>query len=316
MNNEETKVEDLYRCWIGIKEKSVRPNTVRNYRERYERNVRPIIGDLKVSEVKPFHCQQILNEMAERGYTASTINLAKITISNMFDFGVQNDLILKNPCSKGVRASIGKEATKREALTIEQQRKFMAGVKGNVYENQYIFLLQTGLRTGEMMGLRWSDIDLEAGLLRVKQTMAYNYKTGEWRVGPPKSGSGYRSVPLTEEAARILRKQKAARAKCGIVLPEWRDYVFLGEAGVPTKNSAYDAMLYKLCDRIGIPRVSMHMLRHTFATRCIEAGMKPKTLQTILGHANISITMNLYVHTTEEEKIREMMNVSKALRVV
>jgi hypothetical protein len=86
--------------------------------------------------------------------------------------------------------------------------------------------------------------------------------------------------------------------------------------GSPIKNSTYDTALFKICDKVGIPRFSMHILRHTFATRCIEGGMKSKTLQMILGHSNIGITMNLYVHTTEEEKIKEIQMVEDALKVI
>lgn len=82
------------------------------------------------------------------------------------------------------------------------------------------------------------------------------------------------------------------------------------------ENSTYDTGIYKACDRAKIPRFSMHVLRHTFATRCIEAGMTPKTLQTILGHSNIGITMNLYVHTTDEQKNLEMDRVAEALKVI
>lgn len=95
-----------------------------------------------------------------------------------------------------------------------------------------------------------------------------------------------------------------------------RNIVFLCKKGTPVKNSTYDTMLFKLCDKAGIERFSMHVLRHTFATRCIEAGMKPKTLQTILGHSNIGITMNLYVHTTEEQKHKEIDLIADALKVI
>lgn len=97
---------------------------------------------------------------------------------------------------------------------------------------------------------------------------------------------------------------------------KWSEFVFLCRSGTPVKNSTYDTALFKICDRAGIDRFSMHILRHTFATRCIEGGMKPKTLQMLLGHSNIGITMNLYVHTTEEEKKKELDLVAKALKVV
>jgi integrase len=186
-DDKEIRVKDWYLYWIDLKEKTVRPNTHRNYRERYLRNIDPVIGKMKLKDVKPFACQQIMNRMAEQGYTSSTIYQARIALFNMFDYAVQNDVIIKNPCNKTVKANIGKEVSKKEALTIEQQKKFLYGIKGNAYENQYAFLLQTGLRTGEMVGLRWSDIDFEKRILHVNQTMEYRYNVGEWRVGPPKS---------------------------------------------------------------------------------------------------------------------------------
>ena len=121
---------------------------------------------------------------------------------------------------------------------------------------------------------------------------------------------------MTEEAIEILRLQKKKNQSIDIISLEWRELIFLCRKGTPVKNSTYDTMLFKLCDKAGIPKFSMHVLRHTFATRCIEAGMIPKTLQTILGHSNIGITMNLYVHTTEEQKHKEIDRIAEALKVV
>lgn len=123
-------------------------------------------------------------------------------------------------------------------------------------------------------------------------------------------------VPLTDEAIRILEDQKAKNKKLTLISFEWRDIVFLCKKGTTVKNSTYDTGLFKYCERIGIPRFSMYVLRHTFATRCIEGGMKPKTLQQILGYSNIGITMNLYVHITEDEKQKEIDLVADALKVV
>lgn len=309
-------VDAWYDYWIGIKKQTVRPNTVRNYSERYERNIKNVIGSKLLTEVKPVHCQKIFSDMAEEGYKTTTIYQTRITLFNMLEFAKENDVLIVNPCKKSLKSNMGKPSEKKEALTIDVQKKFLGAVVGYSYENQYRFVLQTGLRTGEMIGLKWSDIDFKNRTMKIERTMEYRYKVGEWRIGPPKSQSGYRTVPLTEEAVRILENQRKKNKSLKIIPMKWKDFVFLRRKGTPVKNSTYDTGLFKYYDRAGIPRFSMHVLRHTFATRCIEAGMKPKTLQKILGHSNIGITMNLYVHITEDEKHREIDLVADALKVI
>lgn len=122
--------------------------------------------------------------------------------------------------------------------------------------------------------------------------------------------------PNTVRNYRERYHRNISKVKIKVIPMEWADQVFLCRKGEPVKNSTYDTALFKLCDKVGIKRFSMHVLRHTFATRCIEAGMMPKTLQKILGHSNIGITMNLYVHITEDEKHKEIELVAGALKVI
>lgn len=309
-------VDAWFEYFIGIKKKTVRPNTVRNYTERYEANIKPVIGKMLLTDVKPLHCQKIFLDMAEDGYRTSTLYQTRIALYTMFELAKENDVLRYNPCKKSVKSDMGKPSDKKEALTIEVQKRFLEGATGQSYENQYRFLLQTGLRTGELVGLKWEHVDFENRVLSIEQSMEYRYKVGEWRIGEPKSKSGYRKIPLTEEAIRILKAQKEKNRKIKKIPEEWLEYIFLSRKGEPVKNSTYDTALFKICDKVGIKRFSMHVLRHTFATRCIEAGMKPKTLQKILGHSSIQITMNLYVHVTEEEKQKEIELVAEALKVI
>lgn len=307
-------VDAWFEYWIDLKKKTVRPNTVRNYSERYERNIKNVIGNKLLTEVKPIHCQKIFSDMADEGYKTTTIYQTRIALYNMLEFAKENEVIITNPCKKSVKSDIGKPSDKKEALTIDDQRRFLAAAKGQSYEYQYRFALQTGLRTGELVGLKWEDINFERKTLTIERSMEFRYKVGEWRVGPPKSKSGYRTIPLTDEAICILKAPKEKNRKLKVIDKEWADTVFLCRKGQPVKNSTYDTALFKICDKAGIKRFSMHVLRHTFATRCIEGGMMPKTLQKILGHSNIGITMNLYVHITEEEKQKEIDLVAEALK--
>lgn len=172
------------------------------------------------------------------------------------------------------------------------------------------------LTKAELVGLKWEDVDLDAKMIHIRRSMEYCHSAKEWRIGEPKSKSGYRSIPLTEEACALLKNQKKKNQEIKEISAEWSEFVFLCRKGTPIKNSTYDTALFKICDKAEIPRFSMHVLRHTFATRCIEGGIKPKTLQILLGHSNIGITMNLYVHTTEEEKKKEIDLVAAALQAV
>lgn len=315
MNAAEMTVDAWYDYWIDIKKRTVRPNTVRNYSERYNRNIKEIIGNLLIINVKPTHCQLIFTKMADEGYRSSTIYQTRIALFNLLEFAKDSDIIQVNPCKKTVKSNIGLPSSKKEALTIDNQRKFLNAAVNTSYEYQFRFALQTGLRTGELVGLKWSDIDFDNRTITITRSMEYRHSVGEWRVGPPKSASGNRVVPLTEEAVKILKLQKAKNKEIQVIPIEWAEQVFLCKKGTPVKNSTYDTALFKLCDKAGIEHFSMHVLRHTFATRCIEAGMTPKTLQKILGHSNLGITMNLYVHVTEETKLKEINLVSDALMV-
>jgi integrase len=309
-------VDSWYEYWIDIKKKTVRYNTVRNYKERYTKNIKPVIGCMLLKDVKPIHCQKIFNIMADEGYSSSTMYQTRIALYNLLEYAKESDVILNNPCKKSVRSDIGKPTKKKEALTRDIQRIFLESAEGQSYEDQFRFVLQTGLRTGELVGLKWEDVDFCNRKLKIQRSMEYRHSTGEWRVGPPKSKSGYRTITLTHEAVAILKHQKEKNKNIKVIPLEWKDFIFLCKNGTPIKNSTYDTALFKICDKAMIPKFSMHVLRHTFATRCIEAGMKPKTLQTVMGHSSINITMNLYVHTTDDEIQKEMDSVAAGLMVV
>lgn len=309
-------VEAWFDYWIeNIKGDSIKPNTIRNYKERFIHNIKEYIGRMPLRDVKPMHCQNVLNQMKD-SYKSSTIYQTRMALYCMFSDAAENDIIPKNPVTKSVKYDIGKESKESRALTINEQIKFLEVAKNTSNYNQYAFVLQTGLRTGEMIGLKWSDVDFINKEITIERSVEFRYSVGEWRVGEPKSKAGYRKIPLTEEAIKILKDQKEKLKKLKVVNFEFSDYVFLNRKGMPTKNSTYDSTLFKLCDKAGLERFSMHVLRHTFATRCIEANMRPKTLQVILGHSNVGVTMNLYVHVTEDERQNEVRKIEGALKVV
>lgn len=319
MNNPtDMMVDTWYDYWIDVKKKTVKYRTLQNYITSYDKHIKPVIGEMLLKNVKSINCQQIFSNMTQRGLKTSTIQLTRTTLYSLFETAKDNDLITANPCKKSVKCA-GKSSEKKEALTIETQKIFLEAIKGRSYENQYRLILQTGLRVGELIGLKWEDVDFEKRTLKIERSVGHQWvKNGKrkWMVGEPKTKSGYRTIPLTDEAIRILKNQKEKDLKIKVVQMEWMDYIFINSNGNLIDSNTYDKVLYKICDSVKIERFSIHILRHTFATRCIEGGMKPKTLQKILGHSNIGITMNLYVHTTEEEKQKEMDMVADVLKAI
>lgn len=323
-------VDAWFNRWLKDVVGNRAPNTLRNYRERYEHNVQPFIGSMLLRDVKPMDCQMILNAM-ESDYAGSTIRQTYMTMGTFFKSAKDNGFIDRHPMD-GVRYTKPVRAVDDiHFLTVDEQKRFLEAAKGSHNYAQYALILETGLRTGEMIGLTWDAIDWAKRTLTVNKTLEFRYKQDEWRAGPPKTESSYRTIPLTDTAYDILReiydtreyRNESNRLSTVLTFMDrktgqkrklvMRDLVFINwRTGKPAKNSSYDTHLYKLCDEAGIKRFCMHALRHTYATRAIESGMQPKVLQKLLGHASITTTMNRYVHVTDDSMKKAVAQFAKA----
>lgn len=313
--NSDMTVNAWFDYWISeIKSGNIRESTRRTTTERYENAIKPIIGDMIVADVKPLHCQKVLSDMASKNRNG-TIGKSRAVMHDLFESAVENGMIAKNPVAKSVKAKSEIDDKEVNVLGVQEQKDFESVLGDGVMDHVFRFALQTGMRSGELCGLKWSDIDFDSGLINLSRTLV-NIKGMGLVEQQPKTKNGYRTVPLTEKAKDILQRQKERILNQTRISMQYHDYVFLSKNGTPMWRTNLNTRLYHICKRYDFPHISMHCLRHTFATRCIESGMNPKILQKILGHSTISMTMDLYVHATEEAKIEEMKAVEKSLKVV
>ncbi len=218
-------VNDWFEYWQENIVSDRAPNTRRNHRERYKINIRPHVGKMMLSEVKPMHCKKILNDMKDQ-YAGSTILQTYITMGTLFKSALDNDLIRNHPMD-GVNLNAPvKERNDIRFLSVDEQKRFLETAKRSHNYYQYAFVLETGLRTGELIGLTWDAIDFEKKTLTVNKTLEYRHDNKYWRAGPPKTVHSYRTIPLTSRAIESGMQPKVLQ-------------MLLGHASIQTTMNTY-----------------------------------------------------------------------------
>lgn len=317
-------VDAWFNSWIDTyKQDIVAENTTKNYKCRYEANIKNEIGKKKLNDVTHMDCQKILNKMYNRAYALGTIQQTRITLHAMFKDAVLNKYMKENPAQNLVIKTKTTE-TERRVLSNSEQKEFIKYAQNTMYYNAFALALNTGLRQGEVSGLQWRDIDFEKRTLHVNRTLLDD----PLHFGKPKTKSSKRIIPLTDTTIEILQDQKRQQRRLMSNSKNWDHswdgLVFTTVNGKPVGGSTYRVCLTRIVENINKDRrldgieefehIYMHSLRHTFATRMIERGMTPKVLQKILGHSILSTTMDLYVHVSMDQEMLEMERCTKGVQ--
>ena len=282
--------------WIND---SVRDTVRQRTWERYEQIVRvhikPALGRVKLKNITPTHARALYREKLDTGLAPRTVNYIHTTLSKALKDAVADGLITRNPASS-VKAPRPKKK-EISPLSSEQAKAFLEAVRGNRFEAAFVVALHCGLREGEILGLKWSDVDLDAGTLQVRRTLSEALAGRLFE--PPKNGKG-RSVKLTARAVEALRNHLTRQIEEIESLGDrYRDQglVFPSQVGTPMNAKNLTARSFKpLLKKAGLPDIRFHDLRHTFATLMLQNGEHPKVVQEMLGHATIAITMDTYSH--------------------
>lgn len=292
--SQDMTLNEWYEYWIeNIKRPSVKIGTYELYCRIYRIHIKGKLGYMRLSNIKPLDCHNMIINMSKK-YSRTVVEHTFYCLRQLMDSAVENELIDHTPVKALKLKSEPRE--ERRVFTAQEQKAFCDYVRTHKfkYRDECLFVLETGLRIGELLGLKWSDVDFTQRKIEVKRSMCYVVGQKKYIEVEPKTSSGVRTIPLTDKAYKILKGRKIT----GI------NYIFLDISR--TTRVGLDPPLGTVCKHLGIDKISIHGLRHSFATRCIEAGMKPKVLQKILGHSTLAMTMDLYVHVTDEILFQEM----------
>lgn len=318
---------------------TVKNSTILLYSLNYERYVKEYIGNYLLKDIKTIHIQKIYNEMHHQGLSLGTIQIVNSILNNLFSQAIKNDYLIKNPCLGAILPKTPKK--ERRVLTSHEQLVFLTAISSDFYEPLYQIALCTGLRIGELSALTWDDINFEEKTLSVSKTLLYqkDYYTGEYgfRCQEPKSNTSCRVLPLIPDAVQTLKRHQKSQYTYKLAnhalwqpakglenlvfttrngTPVQESYVVKRLAAVTNKMNRLEACEAKKENRTPytFETITPHTLRHSFATRAFENGLAPKTVQELLGHSNMNITMDLYTHVTHETKKQEMKKMAKVLK--
>lgn len=338
VDKKDLSINDLYNLWVQLK-RGLKDNTFQNYKYMYTQFVESNFGCTKVADLKRTDVRAFYNHLADvQNLKTSTIDSIHTVLHQVLDLGVEDDYLRYNPSDNALRElkkAHNANSIKRKALTIQEQELFESFLsQQGQYHKWYpvfIVLLWTGMRVGEITGLRWCDIDLEKEIISVNHTLVY-YSRGKehgcsFAINTPKTKAGTRIIPMLPKVKEAFLLEKEYQKECGIkctaAIDGYTDFIFINRFGGTqhqgTLNKALRRIIrdcnYDVLDKESkkenvtlLPSFSNHSLRHTFTTRMCEAGVNIKAMQDILGHADAETTMDIYAEATNDLKSKEMAN--------
>lgn len=305
----QTLTEFLEKWLADIVQSSVRPKTYLFYRDHIRLHLEPALGKKRLEKLTPADVQHFVNDKLQAGLSPQTIRHIISTLRSALNVVVKWQIVYRNVAALITLPRIQKQEMK--VFTPEQTKVFLESIKGHRLEALFITALTLGLRRGELLGLHWSDVDLDAATLRVNH--ALQRFDGKLHLVEPKTEKSRRALPLPSMLVAALRAHRTRQLEERLALgSDWQEtgFVFVSTIGTPLEprniNRTFDALIEKANKSLEeeesdkLPKIRFHDLRHSCATMLLSQGVPQRTLMEILGHSQISLTMNTYSHVLPE----------------
>ena len=315
-------VLELVQKYLSLKV-NVRHNTQANYNFVVGILKKEAFGSLRIDKVKLSDAKAWLIKLQKDGRGYSTIHSVRGVVRPAFEMAVQDDLIRKNPFGFELATVVVNDSVTREAITRAQERAFLKFIQeDNCYRKYYdgiYILFNTGLRISEFCGLTISDIDFQNKRIRVDHQLQRK-RDMEYIIEDTKTKSGERYVPMSQQVVECFRRVIANRKppKQEPIIDGYTGFLFLDKNGMPMVALHWEHYFkhilnkYNSIYKVQLPKITPHVCRHTFCSNMSRSGMSPKTLQYIMGHSDISVTLNTYTHLTFDDAKAEFDRVAKA----
>lgn len=314
-------VLELVKKYVSLKT-GVRHNTEANYNFVINIIAKADFGKLRIDKVHLSDAKGWLIKLQKEGRGYSTIHSVRGVLRPAFQMAVDDDLIRKNPFNFELASVIVNDSVTREAITRKQEREFLSFIQADEHFSRYYdgiyILFHTGLRISEFCGLTIGDIDFKEMRINVDHQLQRK-RDMTYVVEPTKTTSGTRMVPMTKEVADCFRRILANRIKPKVepMIDGYTGFLFLDKNEMPMVALHWEKYFKHILDKYNsiykeqLPKITPHVCRHTFCSNMAKSGMNPKTLQYIMGHSDISVTLNTYSHVGFEDAKEELSRVAE-----
>lgn len=342
VDSQNVTINDLFHLWKSLK-RGLKDNTYQNYCYMYNQFVAEDIGKLLIRKLKRSDIKRFYNKLADdRGLKIATIDNIHTVLHQVLELAVEDNYVRNNVSDnllKELKQTHHFDDIHKRALTVPEQElflNFLASEKTQYHHWYPIFtvMLGTGMRVGEVCGLRWEDIDMKNGIINVEHTLVYYNHAVDgcyFNIHTPKTKAGNRQIPMLENVREAFEQEKAYQEynniKCNATVDGYTNFIFINRFGnlqhQGTLNKALKRIIRDCNDMqlskkkkasVLLPNFSCHSLRHTFTTRLVEAGINIKVIQELCGHSRSDVTLDIYTTVTKELKQREFGNFEEKMK--